>query len=69
MMTTTAPDALTSKRLATAKARAALREIALHSTDSDDGRALYVASMHALCKAFDDLSEVEAWLDRIGAPK
>ena len=57
------------KHYLTLQARAALRGIALNATDNDAGAVLYVASMHALCKAFDDVAEVEVWLDRIGAPK
>lgn len=57
------------KRKQTARARSALRGIALHIIDGDNGRPLYIANLHALTKCFDDLAEVERWLDRIGAPK
>ena len=60
--------ALDHKRLATAQARAALRGITLVVTDSDHGSPLFVASLHSLTKAFDELAEVESWLDKIGAP-
>lgn len=53
------------KRLATATARAALRGITLQVTDDDRGAVLYVASMHALTRCFDDLAEVERWLLKI----
>jgi hypothetical protein len=59
--------AIDRKRLATAQARAALRGIELQVTDNDRGAPLYVASMHALTRAFDDLAEVETWLVKIGA--
>ena len=58
-------DALDRKRLATSQARAALRGVVLQAIDGDDGRLLFIASMHALTKAFDELAEVEAWLDKI----
>lgn len=54
-----------AKRLATARARAALRGITLHHTDDDRGAPLFVASMQALTRSFDDLAEVEKWLDKI----
>jgi len=56
------------KRLATAQARAALRGIALHALEDDRGDALYVASLHALTRQFDDLAAVEGWLDGLDAP-
>ena len=54
------------KRLATARARAALRGIALHALDDDRGRTLLVASVDGLTRSFSDLAEVEAWLDQVG---
>jgi hypothetical protein len=54
-----------AKRLATARARACLRGITLHCTDDDRGAPLYVANMQSLTRSFDDLAEVERWLDRI----
>jgi len=56
------------KRLAGACARAALRGITLHVLEDDRGRALYVASLHALTRQFDDLAAVETWLDGLDAP-
>ncbi len=53
------------KRLATAQARAALRGITLTPLQGDDGRPEYIASLHAMTRAFRDLAEVESWLDRI----
>ena len=70
MTTTTAPDVLTSKRLATAKARACLAGITLHTLEGDDGRPLYVATRWALTRSYTELDEVESWLDFVtGASK
>jgi hypothetical protein len=55
------------KRLTTARARAALRGVTLHTIDDDRGAALYVASLHSLTRQFDDLTAVEGWLDGLGA--
>jgi len=57
--------ALIRKRFETARARAALRGIALHAMDDDRGCPLYVASIHALTRQFADLAEVEAWLTAV----
>lgn len=59
--------ALDSKRLANAKARAALRGIVLHHLEADDGGLLLVATQWHLTKSFNSLDEVEVWLKRIGA--
>ena len=56
------------KRLATARARAALRGITLHVLEDDRGSALYVASLHALTRQFDNLAAIESWLDSLDAP-
>ncbi len=68
------PDALhealvaaRGKRFATARARAALRGIALHALEDDRGAPLYVASQHALTRQFFDLAEVEHWLASLDA--
>ncbi len=53
------------KRFATARARAALRGVALHALEDDRGASLYVASQHALTRQFTDLAEVEHWLKRL----
>jgi len=57
--------ALEQKRLATAKARAALRGIVLQVIESDAGRPEFIASLHALTRAFTSLGDVETWLNRI----
>lgn len=75
MIATTAPDALTPKRLATAKARACLAGIQLHDLEGDDGQPMFVVSRWNLTRwnltrCFSELSEVESWLDFVtGAPK
>jgi hypothetical protein len=61
-----APLAAGGKRFATARARSALRGIALHALEDDRGGPLYVASIHALTRQFVDLAEVESWLKRVG---
>lgn len=53
------------KRQASAAARAALQGIVLNAIQADDGRPLYVASIQALTRCFDDLGKVEAWLDQV----
>lgn len=55
----------TPKRVANARARAALQGIALHVIEGDDGRPEYICSMHAMTRAFRDVVDVERWLDRI----
>jgi hypothetical protein len=51
------------KRFATARARAALRGIALHALEDDRGAPLYIASWNALTRQFADLAGVEQWLE------
>ena len=66
------PEALTSKRLATAKARACLAGMQLHDLEGDDGQAMLVVSRWNLTRSFsgpDALQLVEAWLDFVGAPE
>jgi len=58
--------ALMAKRVATATAQAALRGIALHRIEADDGRPLFVATRDYLTASFTDISAVEAWLTQIG---
>jgi hypothetical protein len=53
------------KRFETARARAALRGVALHALDDDRGAPLFVASWNALTRQFADLVEVEAWLTTV----
>lgn len=58
--------ALDAKRLANATARAALRGIALHQLEADDGGLLLIATQWHLTKSFSSLDEAESWLDRVG---
>lgn len=53
------------KQFSTCQARAALRGVMLSRIESDDGKHLFVATFHALTKSFDDLAEVERWLERV----
>jgi hypothetical protein len=62
----TAPDV---KRLATAKARAALAGVQLHVIADDAGRPSYVCTRWAMSAYFDGLADVEAWLDRVCGSK
>ncbi len=65
-------DAL-RKRLETCRARCALEfGIALESIEADDGSLEFVASVHALCRRFRTVREVEQWLvalDALDAPR
>lgn len=56
------------KRLATAKAEAALLGAMLHALEGD-GAPLYVVSWRALTCSFDSLDAVETWLRRFGGGK
>lgn len=57
------PDQL--KRLATARARAALRGVVVHHMLDDTGRPEYVVTQGPWTVALKSLDELEAWLDRI----
>lgn len=57
------PDQL--KRLATARARAALRGVIVHHLLDDAGRPEYVATQGPWTVSLRTLDELEAWLDRI----
>lgn len=57
------PDQL--KRLATARARAALRGVIVHAMPDDAGRPEYVVTQGPWTVALKSLDELEAWLDRI----
>ena len=57
------PDQL--KRLATARARAALRGVIVHAMPDDAVRPEYVGTQGPLTVALKSLDELEAWLDRI----
>jgi hypothetical protein len=61
MSTATLVDA---KRVATAKARAALRGIVLHQLADDSGRPEFVATQGAWTRSFSTIEAVEAWLDQ-----
>lgn len=61
--------ALDAKKLATATARAALAGITLQVIEGDDGRPEMVASRWALSKRFNDLADVERWLDQVTGAK
>jgi hypothetical protein len=53
------------KRLATAKARAAMAGVELHAIEDDGGRPLFVCVKWALTASFTSLIEVEAWLSKV----
>jgi hypothetical protein len=54
-----------TKRVATAKARAALRGIVLHPLADDRGRPEFVATQGAWTRSFGTIEAVEVWLDRV----
>lgn len=54
-----------AKRLATAKARAALIGATLVDIEGDDGRPEYICTKWALTKSFDNLDDVERLLARM----
>jgi hypothetical protein len=56
------------KAVATAKARAALRGVALHVTEDDHCDPLYVAVQGSMTRHMTSLDEVERFLKLIGAP-
>ncbi len=53
------------KQYATLQARAALRGIVLVKSHTERGEVEYIASLHAMTKAFSSLQELSAWLDRV----
>lgn len=57
------------KRLATAKARAAMAGVELHCITDDAGRPTYICTKWALTASFQDLADVESWLDRVEGRK
>jgi hypothetical protein len=61
----TSDEASHEKRLATAKARAALLGATLVAIDSDNGKPQFVLTKWALTKCFDDISDVEQTLSRM----
>lgn len=60
------PDAAT-KRLATARARAALAGVAVIESHDDRGHPTFIASRWALTREFASLDELERWLDQTTA--
>lgn len=66
---TSAAAIVDAKRIATAKARAALRGIVLHQLPDDRGRPEFVATEGPWTRSFSSIEAVEAWLDqREGRP-
>ena len=61
-------QALLAKRVATARARAALVGATLIEMPDDAGRPEWLLTRWTLTRAFHDLSELETLLDRMGAP-
>lgn len=53
------------KRLATARARAALKGIVFTTTEADDGAVIHIASQGAWLREFRAIDEPETWLDRV----
>ena len=51
--------------MATAQARATLAGFHASLTDTDDGRPQLVCSRWAMTRAFDNLPELETWLQRV----
>ena len=60
-------DIEADKRVATARARIALRGATLHAMKSDRGRPVFIVSHWSLTKEFDEIAAVEAWLAEIEA--
>lgn len=58
-------EAEKQKRFATLQARAALRGIVLLESHDERGRPEWIASLHAMTRAFDSLDQVDSWLDRV----
>lgn len=67
--TTLEPATGDPKRLATAKARAAMAGVELHAIEDDAGKPLFVCCKWALTASFDNLDDVETWLDRVAGVK
>lgn len=62
-------DPAALKRIATARARAALRGIVLHVLSDDGGRVEFVVTQGFWTRSFTELEFVETWLDRIEGRK
>lgn len=56
------------KRFMTCAARAALLGVELRLIEGDDGRPLLIATRWALTRCFEELGEVERWLDKLEQP-
>lgn len=57
------PDQL--KRLATARARAALRGLVVHAMPDDAGRHEFIVTQGAWTASLRTICDLERWLDRI----
>jgi len=57
------------KRYATLQARAAMRGIVLVESHTERGRPQWIASLHAMTRAFDSLDELDTWLCRVEGSK
>jgi hypothetical protein len=59
-----------AKAVSTLRARLALRGVSLHEIEGDDGRTRWIATQHAMTRSFDDLTDLEQWVDRVdGRPR
>jgi hypothetical protein len=63
------PGATDCKRFATFRARLALAGWALIRTEASDGARLYFATRWNMPRELADLAAVEAFADRVGAPR
>ncbi len=52
----------------TGQARATLAGFTAHLTQTDEGNPELILSRWALSRSFTDLAELDAWLQRVGAP-
>jgi hypothetical protein len=53
------------KRLATAKARAAMVSACLYATENDRGQTVYIVTRWHLTRELPDLDAVDRWLDQV----
>ena len=60
-------DIEAQKRVATVRARIALRGAILHVLENDHGRPAFIVSHWSLTREFEDVGQVEEWLDRTEA--
>ncbi len=58
-------SAAQTKAFATVQARAALAGVTLTRLEDDRGREVLIASRWALTRQFDNLPDVESWLDHV----